>query len=104
MSEDEPFDPNGALRTLTEHGVRFVVIGGYGAELLGSPVVSFDLDICYARTGENLGRLAGALKELGARLRGPDVREELPFDERALALGGSFTFSTIVGPVDILAT
>lgn len=106
MTEDEPFDPNRALRTLVEHGVRFVVIGGYGAALLGSPVVSFDLDICSARNEENLRRLADALKELGARLRGPDVPDRLPFeaDERALALGDSFTFSTVAGPVDILAT
>jgi hypothetical protein len=106
MIEEESFDPITALRTLTEHGVRFVVIGGYGAALLGSPVVTFDLDVCYSRTDDNLCRLAAALHELRARLRGPGVPEDAPFepDARALAMGDSFTFATIAGPLEVLAT
>ena len=60
MSEP-PFDPLTALRTLAERGVRFVLIGGYAGALRGSPVITGDLDICYARDDDNVERLAGAL-------------------------------------------
>ncbi len=106
MTEEGEFDPIGALRALVENEVQFVVIGGFGAALLGSPVVTFDLDICYATDDRNLRRLACALDVLGAKLRGPDVPADLPFepDERALALADSFTFRTVAGPLDVLAT
>ena len=98
------FDPARALAVLTRHGVRFVVIGGLAANVLGSPSITQDLDICYARDDPNLERLAAALKELNARLRG--TRDPVPFklDARALKRGDSFTFVTDAGPVDVLAT
>jgi hypothetical protein len=100
------FDPLLALRILAHHAVRFVVIGGYAAGLRGSPVVTGDLDICHARDEANLERLAEALQELEARLRGPNVSDDLPFilDAKTLAVGDSFTFTTRGGSVDILAT
>ena len=101
---DTDFDPLATLRTLQDHGVRFVLIGGYAAALRGSPVITGDLDICYARDDANLVRLADALRSLDARLRGapPDV----PFllDAQTLRAGDHFTFSTSVGPLDILGT
>jgi hypothetical protein len=103
MSE-EAFDPLEALRVLTTHGVRFVLVGGFAAVIRGSPVITGDLDICYARDDDNLNNLAGALRELGTSLRGapPDV----PFllDARTLRNGDHFTFSTRAGPLDCLGT
>ncbi|HLG00234.1 MAG TPA: hypothetical protein VI916_07175 [Acidimicrobiia bacterium] len=86
------------------HQVAFVVIGGVAAGLLGSPMVTFDIDICYARDPENLERLAAALQELHATLRGVD--DDVPFllDAETLRAGDCFTFSTDVGPLDILGT
>ena len=96
MSE-AAFDPVTALRTLLDHDVRFVLIGGFAGALRGSPLITGDLDICYARDDANLERLAEALRSLEARLRGapPDV----PFllDARTLRAGDLFTFSTSVG-------
>jgi len=105
MSEPD-FDPFLAFRVLFRNGVSFVVIGGYAASVLGSPVVTGDLDICYARDADNLERLAAALRELGARLRGPGVPDDLPFqlDARTLQLGNSFAFTTSGGRLDALAT
>ena len=99
-----PFDPFLALKTLNRHGVRFVLIGGLGARLHGSPSVTNDTDVCYQRGRENLERLAAALHELGATLR--DVGEEVPFqlDASALAAGDHFTFSTHAGKLDCLGT
>jgi hypothetical protein len=98
------FDPLEVFETLERHGVRYVVIGGVGARLLGSSTVTRDTDICYERSPENLERLAEALRELGAELRG--VSEPVPFllDARTLAAGDHFTFTSRAGDVDILGT
>ncbi len=98
------FQPEEVLRLLSRHRVRYVVIGGLAAILHGSPSVTRDIDICHARDRENLLRLADALREVHARLRGAPA--ELPFrlDAKTLANGDSFTFTTDVGSLDILAT
>jgi hypothetical protein len=98
------FDPLGALRVLVAHEVDFVVIGGIAARLWGSPTITRDLDICYAREPANFERLAGALREVHATLRG--VKEEAPFrlDARALRAGDSFAFKSDVGDLDCLGT
>ncbi|HLA93137.1 MAG TPA: hypothetical protein VJO36_06360 [Actinomycetota bacterium] len=98
------FDPLRAFRTLEEYGVRFVVIGGVGSRLHGSPTVTNYTDICYERTPENLERLARALRSIRARLRG--LEEDGPFvlDEKTLAAGDHFTFTTQAGALDCLGT
>lgn len=98
------FDPLAALRALLDHGVRFVLIGGFAGAIRGSPMITGDVDVCYARDDPNLERLAAALRELGATLRGapPDV----PFllDAATLKAGDQFTFSTRAGALDCLGT
>jgi len=98
------FDPVAALQILAANSVDFVVIGGIAARLWGSPTVTRDLDICYSRAPANLERLAAALQEMHAKLRG--VSEKVPFrlDARTLAAGDSFTFKSDVGDVDCLGT
>ena len=100
------FDPLRALRTLNEHDVRYVLIGGYASSVLGAPIMTNDVDLCYERTAGNMDRLAAALRALHAKLRVARVDEELPFilDGRTIAAGDSFTFDTDTGPFDILAT
>ncbi|MCA1694004.1 MAG: hypothetical protein LC749_04305, partial [Actinobacteria bacterium] len=106
VTQPPGFDPFRALRVLDEHSVRYIVIGGLAANLLGAPLVTGDLDICYDRAPDNLERLAAALVQLKARLRVARVEEELPFilDARTLAAGDSFTFVTDAGSLDILGT
>lgn len=96
------FDPRPILGVLARHQVRFVVIGGIAASLQGSTTITNDFDICYARDRENLERLAAALMELGATLRG--VREPVAFrlDARTLKAGLNFTFDTTYGPFDCI--
>jgi hypothetical protein len=100
---DAPFDPLLALKKLDEHGIEFVVIGGFAARIWGSPTITNDLDICYARNAANHERLAAVLRELHATLRG--VEPGLPFqlDARTIANGDSFTFSTDAGNLDCFA-
>jgi hypothetical protein len=108
-----PFDPERLLETLARHRVRFVIIGGFAARLLGSPTLTNDLDICYARDPKNLAALAAALIELEAILRrAPDgatlrgAPEGLPFrpDPPTLAAGDHFTLSTSAGNLDCIGT
>ena len=98
------FDPLGAITVLERHGVRYVVIGAIAGRLLGSPTITRDLDICYARDDANLEAVASALQELHARLRG--VQEDVPFilNARTLRAGDSFTFETDAGNLDIIGT
>ena len=98
----ERFSPLDMLRVLDRHRVAFVLIGGVAARLHGSPSLTGDVDVCYDRGKENLERLAEALKELQARLRGVD--DEVPFllDARTLKAGSNFTFLTMAGPLDVL--
>jgi predicted nucleotidyltransferase len=87
---------------LQRHRVEFLVIGGTAAVLLGSPLTTFDVDLCYLRDRTNLERLAKALSEIHPTLRGAPA--DLPFrlDAESLALGANFTFETDVGPLDLL--
>jgi hypothetical protein len=77
---EAPFEPLLALRVLNDHGVRFILIGGFAATIRGSPVITGDLDLCYARDNQNLVALAEALQELQAKLRG--APPDLPFHAR----------------------
>lgn len=97
MSE---LDPERLLRTLTENGVEFCVIGALAAWLQGSPAVTLDLDVMPRRDLDNADRLAAALNSLGVRHKG---------DQSALELeGGDFVgwqaqrFETDAGPMDIV--
>jgi transcriptional regulator with XRE-family HTH domain len=98
------FDPEAIVTALSAHEVRYVLIGGLAAVSQGSPVLTNDLDICYDRRRDNLERLAAALRDLNATLRGVD--DEVPFllDAETLRAGDSFAFSTDAGPFDVLGT
>jgi hypothetical protein len=65
----EAFEPLRVLDCLHRHGVEFVLIGGVAAVAHGSPLATFDVDITPRRSGDNLDRLAAALRELNARIR-----------------------------------
>lgn len=71
---------------LLAHGVEFVVVGGQAELLMGSPRVTYDIDLCYRRSKENLRHLAAALREIKPTLR--NAPADLPFiiDEQSLRL------------------
>jgi hypothetical protein len=97
------FEPRPIIETLVRHGVKFIMIGGLAARLRGSPSITDDMDVCYARDDDNLEKLADALRELRARLWAPD---DVPFilDAKTLKASDHFTFSTRSGPLDCLGT
>jgi hypothetical protein len=90
------------VELLAAHGVEFMIIGGQAETIFGSPRVTFDIDLCYRRTPENLKRLAAALREIKPMLRGAPLDLPLVLDEKALALGNNYTFVTHFGDVDFL--
>ena len=97
------FAPRKLLETLVLHDVDFVLIGGMAGVARGSSYVTLDVDVAYDRARANLERLAGALQELDAKLRG--APPDLPFvpDTKTLENGANFTFDTRYGSLDILA-
>ena len=104
MSDEPEFQVVALLSALSDGGVDYVVIGAVAARMLGSSVVTRDLDVCYARDETNLEALAATLRSLNARLRGAD--SDLPFrlDARAFRAGDAFTFTTDAGDLDVLGT
>lgn len=104
MNGDLPVraDIGGILGTLRRHGVDFMLVGGLAGVAHGSSYPTYDVDIAYERSPRNLERLAGALRELEATLRGAPA--DLPFrlDAETLERGLNFTFTTNHGPLDIL--
>ena len=102
MSEQPTHAPVDALEVLVARRVRFVVIGGFASQLRGSPSLTGDTDVCHARDRDNLERMARALRDLKASLRGApnDVLSKL--DARTLEAGDHFTFDTTAGALDVL--
>jgi hypothetical protein len=102
LDEAGKFDPTAILRVLNTHEVRFVVIGGVSGNLHGSTTLTEDIDIAYARDRHNLERLAAALRDLRATLRGAPKDVRFKLDAAALRAGLNFTFSTRLGPLDCI--
>jgi hypothetical protein len=96
-------DAREILSLLTRKGVDFVVIGGIAAVLHGSPVNTYDLDVCFATDRANLRALGEALIDMHARLRG--VPDDVPFvpDAETLRSVEVLTLSTPYGDFDVLA-
>ena len=90
------------LRALVDGGVEFIVVGGAAATAHGAARLTLDLDVVYARSPENLVRLAAALQPYHPYLRG--MPPGLPFvlDHRTLANGLNFTLVTMLGDLDLL--
>jgi hypothetical protein len=96
------FDPQPILEVLNRHGVDYVVIGGLAGTALGSAYITYDVDVAYERSLANLERLAAALTELGATLRGAPAGLPFLLDAKTLQAGLNFTFDTSFGSLDIL--
>lgn len=85
MPEPE-FQPEATLAVLREHGVRYVLVGGFAAVIHGSPYVTTDLDVVPERSDANLQRLSDALEELHARVWTVGEPEGISFGHDAPSL------------------
>lgn len=103
VTDQAPFRPQDIVAVLERHRVAYVVIGGLAAALHGAAHITMDIDITPSPDPDNLARLSGALKELGARVRTTDAPEGLAFDHDAASLGrvGVWNLVTHYGDLDI---
>jgi hypothetical protein len=98
------FDPARIFETLDRHGVNYLTIGAWAVIAHGYVRATVDIDFVARLDQGNIARLAAALTELEARLRGVDA-DKLgidPTDPRVLSTGASFTMDTAAGPLDFL--
>ncbi len=89
------------LKTLREHRVDFIVVGGVCAVLHGAPVSTFDLDLVHSRAEDNIERLLGVLEKLQARYRTSSAKTLRPARSH-LSSAGHQLLMTCFGPLDLL--
>jgi len=90
------------IAILARAGVEFVVIGGVAMLVHGVARVTQDLHICYARSAENIKRLAETLAPYHPSLRGAPEGLPFCFDEETIGHGLNFTLVTDLGDLDLL--
>jgi hypothetical protein len=90
------------LQSLTADQVEFIIIGGFAATAHGSARITFDLDVVYRRTPENMARLERALEPLSPYLRGAPRGLPFHFDVATIERGLNFTLATSAGDLDLL--
>ncbi len=97
------FRPEEMFRVLARHKVAYVLIGGVAATLHGSNLRTGDVDICPARSKENLKRLAEALLEMEPRIRSAGTPEGTRFqcDAKFFAQTQMCNLTTRFGDLDI---
>jgi hypothetical protein len=91
------------IAVLAEHGVDFVVIGGFAVIAHGSQRLTFDLDIVIDRRVANCRRLIAALVELEAEYRSSSGRwvKLRPNADPKWVAKGNHLFDTRAGGVDV---
>ena len=95
-------DFEGLIRRLRDMDVRFVIVGGFAGVVVGSPRVTVDLHVVYARDADNLARLTLALEPLSPYLRGAPPGLPFRLDVPTLIRGLNFTLTTAMGDLDLL--
>lgn len=102
----EPLKLDSLLGVLVDHGVDFVIVGGFAVVAHGYVRATKDIDICPDPADANLERLAAALAELEAEPMGLDDFAPEEFDLRpdreGFEFGGNWTFRTKYGRLDVL--
>src|SRR5215213_7762963 len=98
------FGPERILGACEEHGVRYVLIGGFAAVIHGSPYVTTDVDLVPAEDAENLQRLAAALRSIHAKVWSEAEPAGLAFDVSASALAGAPVWNLVTdhGRLDLI--
>ena len=90
------------LPALVHAGVEFILVGGVAGVVHGAARATYDVDIVYSRSTENLERLVSALESFAPYLR--DAPPGLPFrwDLRTLRNGLNLILTTSAGAIDLL--
>ena len=91
-----------AIVTLAGKDVDFVIVGGVALGLHSAAYITYDIDVCFSRTRENVQKIVDALREFSPRLRG--FPKNLPFSWEVATLSPAtlFTLDTTIGDFDLL--
>jgi hypothetical protein len=91
------------LTRLQGSGLEFVVIGGVCVVYHGAPLATFDLDVCCPFGGENVQRIASAVKDLHPVHR--LTTNKLPLEETRSSFGElkNLYLQTDLGKLDCLS-
>jgi len=89
------------IESLCSYKVDFIIVGGMAGVAQGVPITTFDLDICYRRSSENIKRLVEALSGFNPKLRNVSGKLPFIFDEIKIRQGCNFKLSTDVGDLDL---
>lgn len=102
-ADDAPSDPIEVFRVLNDHDVDYLIIGGVAVQAYGHVRTTQDVDVIVAPDAPNLDRLAAALGQLGARLKGVDAHllGIDPTDATHLRDGANFGLATRAGGLDV---
>jgi hypothetical protein len=92
----------GIILALTNAEVDYIIVGGIAAAAHGAARATYDVDVVYARSADNIARLAKALAPLNAYLRGAPPGLPFRWDAETIAHGLNFTLTTTLGDVDLL--
>ncbi|HSZ14025.1 MAG TPA: DUF6036 family nucleotidyltransferase [Solirubrobacteraceae bacterium] len=100
---DAPTDPVEVFRVLNSHDVDYLIIGGVAVQAYGHVRTTQDVDVVVAPDIPNLERLAAALGQLGARLKGVDAHllGIDPTNAMHLRDGANFGLTTSAGGLDV---
>jgi hypothetical protein len=90
------------IELLTGAGVEFIVVGGVAGAALGAARATFDLDVVYRRTPQNLTRIVEAFKAHAPYPRGAPPNLPFKWDRRTVEFGLNFTLDTAIGYIDLL--
>jgi predicted nucleotidyltransferase len=90
------------IPTLVRANVDFILIGGMAAILHGSARVTFDVDVVYSRTYDNIERLTIALAPHRPYLRNAPPGLPFAWDSKTIRNGLNFTLTTDLGDIDLL--
>ncbi len=104
MTVPPTFEPSAIVAALARHDVRYVLIGGYAAELQGVQWLTYDLDIVIESREENYVALAAALVAIDAWCLVPpgSVQRIRPDLDRIRSLTGTMMLRTRHGRLDVL--
>lgn len=102
--EPERFDARTLFAALARHDVAYVIVGGIAVQAHGGQRLTQDLDIATPMASENLKRLEGALRDVDARILGPDGRRSASTPSATLlGSGDQWHLVTPHGRLDVIA-
>lgn len=95
-------DFEGLLQRLLQGRVEFILVGGLAATVHGAARATYDIDVVYERSRDNIDRVVAALAPIHPYPRGAPAGLPFTFDAATVERGLNFTLQTSSGDLDLL--